>query len=39
MYASWQEYILTLQSLPKSRVLDLFQSKYIRSVIVSHFLM
>lgn len=32
--AEIKEYILTLQSLPKSRVLDLFQSKYVRSVII-----
>ncbi|KAL6191049.1 hypothetical protein ACLB2K_037442 [Fragaria x ananassa] len=32
--AEIKEYILTLQSLPKPRVLDLFQSKYIRSVTI-----
>ncbi|PKA62277.1 Sugar transporter ERD6-like 16 [Apostasia shenzhenica] len=29
-----QEYIKTLESLPKAKVLDLFQSRYIRPVIV-----
>ncbi|TQD71123.1 hypothetical protein C1H46_043341 [Malus baccata] len=29
-----QEYIATLQSLPKANMLDLFQSKYIRAVII-----
>ncbi|KAM5569131.1 sugar transporter ERD6-like 16 [Rosa sericea] len=37
--AEIKEYIVTLQSLPKSRVLDLFQSKYIRSVIIGFGLM
>lgn len=35
--AEIQAYVDTLQSLPKARILDLFGSKYIRSVIVSHF--
>ncbi|CAI9118679.1 OLC1v1020277C1 [Oldenlandia corymbosa var. corymbosa] len=29
-----EAYLLTLESLPKSRLLDLFESKYIRSVII-----
>lgn len=36
--AEIQAYVDTLQSLPKARILDLFGSKYIRSVMVSHFL-
>ncbi|GAB4843524.1 hypothetical protein Ancab_013486 [Ancistrocladus abbreviatus] len=32
--AEIEEYIVTLQSLPKAKLLDLFQSRYIRSVIV-----
>lgn len=39
MSVSWQDYIETLQTLPKAKLVDLFQSKYIRSVIVSNFLM
>lgn len=30
-----QDYIETLEKLPKARLLDLFQSRYIKSVIVS----
>ncbi|GLT99231.1 hypothetical protein SLE2022_166830 [Rubroshorea leprosula] len=32
--AEIQEYIETLESLPKAKILDLFQQKYIRSVII-----
>ncbi|KAK9933627.1 hypothetical protein M0R45_020815 [Rubus argutus] len=32
--AEIKEYIVTLQNLPKARVLDLFHSKHIRSVII-----
>lgn len=36
---SWQDYNKTLQTLPKAKLIDLFQSKHIRPVIVSNFLM
>lgn len=35
--AEIQAYVDTLQSIPKTQIFDLFGSKYIRSVIVSHF--
>jgi len=31
----WQDYIETLQKLPKAKLLDLFQRRYLRSVIVN----
>ncbi|XVE82015.1 hypothetical protein DITRI_Ditri15bG0113000 [Diplodiscus trichospermus] len=37
--AEIQIYVETLQSLPKARILDLFQQKYIRSVIIGVALM
>lgn len=37
-YVSLQVYIHTLRSLPKASIRDLFKSKYIRSVIVSKFI-
>lgn len=33
-----QDYIETLQSLPKTKFLALFQSKHVRSVVVSNIL-
>lgn len=37
-YVSLQVYIHTLRSLPKASIRDLFKTKYIRSVIVSKFI-
>ena len=37
-YVSWQDYIEILKTLPKATMLDLFQRKHIRSMIVLNFL-
>ena len=34
---SWQDYIETLKTLPKAKMLDLFQRRHIRSMIVRVF--
>lgn len=36
-YVSWQDYIETLKTLPKAKMLDLFQRRHIRSMIVRVF--
>lgn len=36
-YVSWQDYFETLKTLPKAKMLDLFQSRHIRSMIVRVF--
>lgn len=36
-YVSWQDYIETLKTLPKAKMLDLFQRRHIRSMIVCVF--
>ena len=37
LYVSWQDYIETLKTLPKAKMLDLFQRRHIRSMIVRVF--
>lgn len=36
LYIAWQDYVETLEKLPKAKIFDLFQKRYLHSVTVKN---